>query len=236
MSLQRWVPLVLSLGIILTGGMALADSSASGVIVDRAVVRFITPETGGSARPRFVSERTLALEARFEVMAERPTGTGDGYDERHVRAALERDIAEEMLAALAQKLVSGSPPARRPTEADMDRLESQVRQALFDRLGGRERVEAAAAAEQLDPPELSALWRRRALAAFYVDRAVTPVLDPSDEQLREVFRTSAHPYRGRPFEEVRVALRRWFVAERLRVAENAFLQGARSRLRIVLTR
>jgi hypothetical protein len=118
----------------------------------------------------------------------------------------------------------------------LSRLEEELTLALYERLGGQGRVEAAAAAEQLDASEVKALWRRRALAAFYVDRAVTQVLEPSEEQLREVFRTSAHPYRGKPFEEVRTPLRRWFIAERLRAAESAFMQGARARLRIVLTR
>jgi len=63
---------------------------------------------------------------------------------------------------------------------------------------------------------------------------VSPLLHPSEEQLRDVFRSSAHPYRGQPFEGVRGALGRWFVIERVRVAENAFLQGARSRVRIIV--
>jgi len=225
-----------TLGAMVLPGAALADDAPTHAVVDRAVVRFITAETGGAERPRFVFERTLALEARLELMAERPEGLGEGYDERHVRAALDNDIGEEVLTALAQKLISGSPAARRPTERDLSRLEEELTLALYERLGGQGRVGAAAAAEQLDASEVKALWRRRALAAFYVDRAVTQVLEPSEEQLREVFRTSAHPYRGKPFEEVRTPLRRWFIAERLRAAESAFMQGARARLRIVLTR
>ena len=78
---------------------------------------------------------------------------------------------------------------------------------------------------------MDALLHRAALAAWYLDRAVTPLLHPSDEQLRDVFRTSAHPYRGQTFEAVREALSRWFVVERVRVAEAAFLQAARSRVK-----
>ena len=51
------------------------------------------------------------------------------------------------------------------------------------------------------------------------------------EQLREVFRTSAHPFKNQPFETVRPALTRWFVEERLRAAETTFLQVARARVR-----
>ncbi len=77
---------------------------------------------------------------------------------------------------------------------------------------------------------------RQALAAWYLDRAVSPILQPTEEQLREVFRTSTHPYRGRPFEEVRADLSRWFVMERVRAAETAFYQGARTRVVVVVTR
>ena len=75
---------------------------------------------------------------------------------------------------------------------------------------------------------------RGALAAWYLDRAVAPFLHPSDEQLRGVYRTSGHPYRGQSFEQVRDALDRWYVVERVRAAESAFLQAARSRVKIIV--
>jgi hypothetical protein len=79
---------------------ALAQPS-SPVLVDRAVVRFIAPETGGTRSPRFVFERVLAFEARLEALADpdRQQGT-EAFRERHVRAALERHIAETLLASL----------------------------------------------------------------------------------------------------------------------------------------
>jgi hypothetical protein len=204
-------------------------------VVDRAVARFIAPETGGAERPRFVLERVLALEARLEAMAA-SLGAVEGYDEHDVRAALEHDVAEQMLASLAEKLISDSPADKRPLYDEIPRVELELGAALLDRFGGRARVDEAAQAEHIDSSEVSALLRRAALAAWYLDRAVTPILHPSDEQLREVYRTSAHPFRGAPFEQARVPLGRWFVVERLRVAESAFLQSARSRLRLVITR
>ncbi|MGH7437931.1 MAG: hypothetical protein ACRENE_19805, partial [Polyangiaceae bacterium] len=80
------------------------------------------------------------------------------------------------------------------------------------------------------------LLRRQALAAWYIDRAVTPVLDPTDEQLREVFRTSAHPFRGQAFEAVRTRFAQWLVVDLVRAAEGAFLQAARSRVKVVIAR
>jgi hypothetical protein len=215
---------------------AKAETAPAHAVLDRAVVRFYAPETGGTAHPRFVDQRTLAFEARLESMAERPEGIGDGYQDRHVRSALEHHVGEEMLASLAHKLIGGSPPNRRPSDEDLARVELNLGVALFERLGGKAQVEAAAAAEQLDAAELEAILRRQALAAWYLDRAVSPILQPSDEQLREVFRTSTHPYRGRPFDQVRADLARWFVMERVRAAETAFFQGARTRVVVVVTR
>jgi hypothetical protein len=221
-----------------TSGTAFAAPSAdtAPAVVDRAVVRFFAPEIGGAEQPRFVAERTLAFEARLEVIAETPDGIGDGYDERHVHTALDHHVSEEMLASLADKLIAGSPPWQRPDKAELERIRLELGGALFERLGGTARVQAAAAAEQLDATEVDALLFRQALAAWYINRAITPILDPSDEQLREAFRTAAHPYRGQTFDMARAALRRWLVIERIRVAEGAFLQGARSRVRTIVIR
>jgi hypothetical protein len=213
-----------------------AQTTPARAVVDRAVVRFYAPEVGGTAQPRFVSERTLAFEARLEAIADRPDSVGDGYDERQVRAALDHHLTEEMLVSLAHKLIEGSLPGQRPSQADLAEVEQELSAALFDKLGGQARVEAAARAELLDVSDVEAMLGRQALAAWYIHRAVTPILHPTDEQLHEVFRTGAHPYRGQSFEEARVRLRRWFVIERVRVTENSYLQAVRSRVRIVVTR
>lgn len=215
---------------------ARAETSPARAVIDRAVVRFYAPETGGTARPRFVDQRVLAFEARLEALAERPEAFGADYQERHVRAALDHHVGEEMLDSLAHKLIGGSPVARRPSDEDIARIEQDLGTALFERLGGQAQVEGAAAAEQLDAAELSSILHRQALAAWYLDRAVSPLLQPTDEQLREVYRTSAHPFRGQPFDRIRSALSRWFVIERVRVAETAFFQGARTRVVVIVTR
>jgi hypothetical protein len=222
--------------VLLVARVGSAENAPTPAVIDRAIARFYAPETGGTAHPRFVSERTLSFEARLAAMAERPDGLGDGYEERHVREALEHHVAEAMLASLAHKLISGLAPGKRPSDAELARVEHDLGAAFVERLGGRARADAAATAEQLDVTEVDAILRRQALAAWYIDRTMTPILEPSDEQLREVFRTATHPFRGLPFERVRAALQRWFVLERVAVAEGAFLQAARSRVAIVVTR
>jgi hypothetical protein len=209
---------------------------AAPVVLDRAAVRFYAPETGGTAYPRFIFERTLAFEARLSAMAGGSDAAGPSYDERDVRDALEHHVAEEILSSLADRLIADSPPERRPAPGVLDALARDIGHAFVEQLGGRPRIDDAARAERIDGVEVEAIVRRRAMAAWYIDRALTPILHPSDEQLRDVFRTSAHPYRGRPFKEVHDALARWFVVERVRAAESAFLQAARSRVRIIVTR
>ncbi|MDP9149653.1 MAG: hypothetical protein M3O36_06905 [Myxococcota bacterium] len=204
--------------------------------VDRTVVRFYSPETGGAAQPRFVLERTLAFEARLSAMAQQREGTGGGYQDREVRDALDHHVAEEMLASLGNHLITDSPADKRPSHEELARVDRDIEAALLERLGGRARVEEAARAEQIEGAEIDRVLARQARAAWYLDRTVTPILHPSEEQLRDVFRSSVHPYRGQRFDDVRAALERWFVIERLRVAEIAFLQGARSRVRSIVTK
>jgi hypothetical protein len=229
----------------LLGGRAYADEGATPppgrpalapaqVAVDRTAVRFYAPETGGTAYPRYIFERTLAFEARLTAMAEGLEGIGDGYDERDVREALEHHVAEEMLSSLADRLIADSPPDRRPSPGDLKAVERDVGAAIAEQSGGRAHIDEAARAEHIDPAEVDGILRRGALSAWYIDRALTPILHPSEEQMRDVFRASAHPYRGQPFDQARAALERWFVVERVRAAESAFLQAARSRVRVIV--
>ncbi len=155
--------------------------------------------------------------------------------DRDVRNALDHDVAEQVLASLGQKLIDDSPADKRPPPSEIDAVVRLVSRAQLERLGGRARVDAAAAAEQIDASEVDAILHRGAFAAWYLDRAVSPLLHPSDEQLRDVYRTSAHPYRGQPFDTIHDALSRWFVIDRVRVADSAFLQAARSHVKIVVT-
>jgi hypothetical protein len=218
------------------GAWAQPPSQPQAAQLERVVVRFTATETGGTAQPRFIDERTLAFEARIEAMAEKSDGIGDGYAERHVRAAMERHIAEAMLASLGEQLIKDLPPQERPSPEALGAATRTFSDAAVERLGGRPRIDRAADAEQLAPAEVDALLARGGIAAWYLDRAVAPILRPTDEQLREVFRTSAHPFRGEPYDRVRDALARWFVVERERVAETAYLQQARSRVHIVVTK
>ena len=232
----RWLAGIATIAVALASARAEAEPEGARRVVDRTVVRFYAPELGGVEQPRFVGERTLAFEARLEVIADSNEGLGDGYDERQIRAALDRHVSEEVLTNLARKLIAGSPPNLRPTLAELDQLKNELAAAFYERLGGQARVEAAAQAEQLGLDEVEAMLGRQAFAAWYVDRAVAPILQTPDAQLREVFRTVAHPYRNETFEKARSALKRWYLIERLFAVERSFLQGLRARVRVVVVR
>jgi hypothetical protein len=198
---------------------------AQATTADRTAIRFVTPETGGAAHPRYLSEREIALFARLEAMMEQaPVGEGE-YPERYVRAATDRLVARVMLASLM---------VQRGTEPpDLPRLAQEARAELADRVGGAAALDAAMKREGIGDEELAAFLRDYVRAAFYVDRGITPILMVNEDTLREAYRVALHPYRNVKFEDARVRLKRWVVGERQRAAELEYLQGARARIKVV---
>lgn len=207
-------------------GVAHADEPPS-VTVDGVALRFFAPESGGAAHPRFISSRTLAFEARLVAKAEDPAYKG-GYQERHERSAIERHITEEILASL--------PLERAPDEEELARIAAEFRAALLQRIGGEQALEAQATAEGIGPREIDALLLRRARAALYIHRSITPILYPSEEELREGFRMAAHPFHAQKFEDARIAFSRWYVEERLKSTEGSYYQAARTRIQVFPTK
>jgi hypothetical protein len=224
--IRRWLALA---GALVALWGASSDARAQAFSVDRAVVRFIAPETGGVRSPRFVYERLLAFESRIEAMADPDRGASDSarpYRERHIRAALERHIAESLLAGLRIE--------PEPTEKELARQTESARRILFERMGGVKPLEDAAKAEGIDSREITSMLRRQARASLYLDRMVAPMLNPSDAELRNIHSMVQTPFRNQSFDRIAPALRRWYVARRLGIALQAFFQGARSRVTIEL--
>ncbi len=201
-------------------------ASADRAVLDRVAVRFYAPETGGTSHPHFITERVLSFEARLLAMSEQGATAQAAPEERYLREAVERHVAEELLASLG---IEGGKEA-----PDLSRLADDARSETEARIGGEGPLREAASVERIDPEEVQAIFLRHARAAFYLDHHVTPLLYPDDEQLREVFRTAAHPFRNRRFEDARKDLARWLVAERLKAAESTFLQTMRTRVKIVI--
>ena len=203
-----------------------ASAQAQPVTLDRVVVRFYAPETGGVERPRFISERRLAFEARLEALADQDRGSDDAYRERHVSAALERHISEVLLASLRIE--------PEPSEAVMTRQLELARKLMSDRVGGDDALSAAQRAEGISNAELSSLLRRQARASLYLDRMVAPMLRPSDAELEAIQRSAPAALQNEPFVRVRPLLLRWYVSRRLASAMSSFFQEARSRVTVTL--
>jgi hypothetical protein len=205
-----------------------AGAARASAFVDRAAVRFTAPETGGIKSPRFIFERELAFEARLEALSDgafRSTPEAP-YLDRHVRAALERHMAEVLLGSLE---INPEPSAR-----DLAARAKAAHLALAQQVGGQSALDHAAAAEDMADFELGQLLTRRARASLYLDRMVLAMLTPSDTELRIVHRTTRTPFSLEPYETVAPLLTRWYVAQRLNAAVRAFYEGARSRIKVTL--
>ncbi len=201
-----------------------AVATAELVIVDRTVVRFVASETGGVRAPRFIYARELAFEARLEALGDPDHTPGVAPLARHVRAALERHVAETLLASSRI-----DPP---PSETELGAVTRAARAMLAERAGGPAALQAAADAEQVGEQLLQRIAARQARASLYVDRMVAPMLEPTEAELRAAHRQSQ--YRSLDYERVRPALARWVVSRRLTAAVAAHFQAARSRVAITI--
>jgi len=199
---------------------------AEPVLLERAVVRFYAPETGGVQRPRFIYERTLAFEARVEALAAQDRSGDTPYKERHVSAALERHVSEVLLSSLRIE--------PELTEALLQRQVELARKVLGDRVGGEALLLEAQRAEGISNAELSSVLRRQARASLYLDRMVAPMLRPSDAELEAIQRSAPAALQNEPFARARPLLLRWYVSRRLSSAMASFFQEARSRVTITL--
>lgn len=234
----RWLLLLASI-------TASRPASSQAEVIDRVIYVFESPETGGAAKPRVIFERELAFEAHLEALATgEPLLDASGfYAARHLRAALDRHIATDLLAHLpvdrAERGERTLAPhacdaaARRPTSGDDTENRIQLAWAVLAlRVKGTDNLRAAVKADGLNDVELRRMLRREALAARYLDLMIAPMLAPTDAELRELLRGSGTPFRGKPFEQVRCDLRRWVIGQRLAAALGAFLQSSRPRIRL----
>jgi hypothetical protein len=197
------------------------------VVLDRVVVRWHSPETGGPLLPQFVFERELAFEARLESLAD-PDPEPGPYHDRHVRAALDRHIAETILATLPVVPPIDPRVIARRAETARGIVEAQVH--------GRPALLAAAVAEGLGSDELDAFLRRKARASLYLEKMIAPMLEPSDADLLTLWRSGATPFKDQPFDQIKTPLSRWYVGQRLAHETEAFFQNARARVTLSISR
>jgi hypothetical protein len=224
-----WLLVAAPLGLTVPAPVLAADgpSGPPPALLDRVAVRWHAPETGGPTKPQFVFERELAFEARIEALAD-PDPEPGPYHERHVRAALDRHIAEGLLSSLP--ILPAPPPKLIAARMEV------ARGILEQRVHGRPKLIEAAVAEGIDADEIDAMLRRQARASLYLDKMIAPMLEPSDPELMDLWRTGTTPFKDQPFNEIKPALSRWYVGQRLAQATEAYFQNARSRVFISLAR
>ena len=105
---------------------------------------------------------------------------------------------------------------------------------LSDRAGGLAALDAAREAEGLSEREFGRLLLQKARASLYLDRMVTPMLEPSEAELRSLHKSTNTPFGDAPFDTIRPALLRWYVSRRLNAAVASFYENARSRIDVTL--
>ena len=218
---------VVQLGLLLGSDLVAAELAAAPP--DRSVMRFFAPDLGGAPTPQFIFERELAFEARLQALAD-PDQSKDSpkaYLARHVRSAIERHIAESLLANLRVD------PA--PTDEELDRQAESARKILSERVGGGSALAAAAKAEGMSEREVTILLRRQARASIYLDRMVAPMLTPTRTELRQVYAVERHPFTQSSFEEIEPLLRTWWIGHRLSDAVEQYFANARQRVVVTLT-
>jgi hypothetical protein len=226
---MRFLPWLLLAALTFLGSPAHAETPGPRtILLDRVAVRWHAPETGGVEKPQFIFERQLAFEARIAALAD-PDIDAAPFTDRHIRAALDRHIAETLLSNL--------PVLPAPTADEVASRAESARAVLEQRVRGRDKLIAAAKAEGIGSDEIDAMLRRQARASLYLDRMVAPMLEPSEPELRALLATpGATPYSGQPYDRVALVLGRWVVAQRLGDAIASYYQTARSRVVVTLIR
>ena len=217
----------LSAGMFPTIRSARAEGATKVVLVDRVVARWTSSEHGLDQNPHAIYGRELAFEARLEAMT-----AGEAPDapitERYVRAALNRHIAESLLAFL--------PIDPAPTPEVIGERATAAARVLEARVGGSDKIAIAARHEGISSSEIDAMHRRSARASLYLDRMVLPELEPTKIELVELYGSGTTPYSKEPFENVESDLKRWAMAKRLNDALDTFYQRSRSRVTLTFAK
>ncbi len=190
--------------------------------LDQVVIRFYAAETRGIEHPRWITERWLGFEAHLHALAE----GASSVHERYIRLAIETHIGEELLANTAVETPF--------TTEDLASTTREVRSMIENRVGGPFVFRDACREAGLDERELEAWFLRKARSLLYIDRMMVRLLRPPEPELRALFRSGAHPYRGDTYETARDSLRRWWLFDRYQAAVASFFQGARARVNVVI--
>lgn len=243
MNKRIFVGVLVALCAVVPDARAGAPEGAPEIVVDQVAVRYSAPELGGASHPRFITLRELTFFARIEALGTDGAVATD-FLARYGKPAYERLIAEDLLATVeGQADTTAAPaPAGRPLDsglreatrsaAQIARAVASARGELVRRIGDEKQLQAALAADGISNDEFDVRMRRRALALLYMDRNVTPLREPQEDDLLRAFRGGAHPFRNEKWETARAKFIPYFIDDRFRQAANEYLQAARTRVKI----
>ena len=134
--MRRWPgALYLLLGSLLVGRPAVAEPGDSAAVVDGVAARFHATEIGGVAKPRFITHRELAFEATILARLEKAE-ENFAFEERHARLALDRILADTLLAEL--------PMERASRRGELRKIAADLQWVTAFRLGGESALVAIA--------------------------------------------------------------------------------------------
>lgn len=144
-----------------------------------------------------------------------------------MQAAQEQLVGEILIERESRRLHTGEPT---PEEV------ARHRDAIARSVGGAEALAGYLVHWDVSEAELARLASRRATVERFLAANLEGGTSASDADVEEAYRSESHPFVGRPFEEVREALRGWLEVTRLEQSVARWLTVLRQRSDVHIVR
>ncbi len=145
-----------------------------------------------------------------------------------LRATQQELLGEALIASEAARLSLAVPTRER-------RMREHER--LVVGAGGRELVLGVLARLGVTASELDAIALRRAVVSDFLDANLVGTMELTPSEVERAYKTADHPYRDRPFSEVREALHSFLAQRSLEQAVGRWVEGLKERVphRVLVT-
>ncbi len=222
----------LAAAIVMISVSAQAEPGAALIPIDHTVVRFFSRDGDGIDHPNYITEHIVAFEARLVELEQESFGRPFDASTFHLPVPQRAAIRSSIDTHIAETLVVALPMESPPSSAVISQRVAWMRKSLAESVGSEAALQQAAAAEGIGPDDIDALVYRETLAAIYIDHHSTPIFDIPIDQLRAAFASYSDRFKKTDFTAARDTFSRWLARQRLRAAEMAFFQQARSRVHV----
>lgn len=164
----------------------------------------------------------LELRARLSLLTRgAQTVAGVPLSDGLLRATLSELVGEALIAVEAQRLNLDSPDATRMQRARM---------RLVASAGGMQRLNELLRTLGVSERELTRITQRRAIVSAFLDANLEGVTEITQAELERAYRSDDHPFRDRPFDETRDALKSWLAQKRLESAVARWVDSLKRRI------